>query len=125
MKKLRFSTTIEILTDEKMYYIRTRELAVACGIKQPFAFNEWLKKVGKAVLKGEKTEKFRNKNLDTSQTTFITISDALVIMREHEEHFKKIAPNYMTVLRALEKFVGGYINEKGQIIFKDEFLGIS
>ena len=122
-KKLKFTVNIEMLTDGKTYFLRTREIAVACGIKQPFEFTSFLKKISKkAVIKGKASEKFRDKNADNSKSTFIKLSDALVIMRNNEKYLSHIGANFYKVLRELEKFAGGYINEKGQIVFKEDFV---
>lgn len=106
MKKITYKRTVEILSGGKSYYVRTREIADLFGIKQPFQFNTFLKKHSK-VLTDKQTEKFRDKNIDSSRTTFIKLSDLLQVMKKHEKDIRKVAHNYESGKAAIDKCLSG------------------
>lgn len=103
IKKITYTKSFMPLTDGKKVYVRTRDIADALGIKQPFEFNAYLKKYGK-VLKGDATEGFRKKNIDDSRTTFMQLKEIIKILNAKSKHFIRIAPNYSKTLQVLEKF---------------------
>lgn len=102
MNKISYTRTITPLTDGKRWYVRTREIADALGIKQVYEFNSFLKKHGK-VLKGETTEDFRKKNIDTSTTTFMRFEEIYRILSTKSKSMIRIAPNYLKVMKVLDK----------------------
>lgn len=60
-------------------YVRTKDVANVIGIKQPFEFNKQIREsLGiEAILKGDRTIKFRTAGLDTNRTTFISVDNLI------------------------------------------------
>ena len=73
---------IEKIEYNNEIYVRTKEVAVFLGVKQPFEFNSAIKNWSRtAILKGKDTEDFRN-TTDEARTTFINIKDMIKFLEQ-------------------------------------------
>lgn len=69
---------VKVVEYENISYVRTRDIADALGIKQPFEFTSDIRKVlgGHTVLSGEDTKEFRG-GTDNSRTPYVKVSDMI------------------------------------------------
>lgn len=107
MKKISYKKTIELITFKNAYYVRVRDIADLFDIKQPYEFFAFLRKKKCNVLSGDKTEQFRDKNLDSSRTIFMKLSELLAIIKKEEKNLAKVARNYNSGIATIEKAISG------------------
>lgn len=99
MRKIKYTAILNVFDGN---IVRTKEIADACGIKQPFEFVKSMRMAGVKILKDKDTQEFRDKNLDSSRTTFVKVSDFLAFAKKHQELMYNIAPHFGRVKQMLE-----------------------
>ena len=69
---------VKVVTYNHVSYVRTRDIADALGIKQPFEFTSNIRKImgGHVVLSGEDTKEFRCEE-DNTRTPYVRVSDMI------------------------------------------------
>ena len=96
MKTLSVVRKIEIpvYNDVRNYYVKTRDVAMVLGVKQPFEFTAGIKKLlgNEAILKGEKTEAFRLSE-DSSRTTFVSCNSLFEYLNNPSAKVNKMIPS--------------------------------
>lgn len=94
---------VKVVEYENISYVRTRDIADALGIKQPFEFTSDIRKVlgGHTVLSGEDTKEFRG-GTDNSRTPYVKVSDMIEFLERGVLNHKTngTRKNVITVLQA-------------------------
>lgn len=74
---------VKVVEHENISYVRTRDIADALGVKQPFEFTSNIRETlgGHTVLNGEDTKDFRSGD-DNARTPFIKVSDMISFLEQ-------------------------------------------
>ena len=74
---------VKVVEHENISYVRTRDIADALGVKQPFEFTSDIRETlgGQVVLNGEDTKDFRS-GTDNARTPYVKVSDMIKFIEQ-------------------------------------------
>lgn len=107
---------VKVVEYKNVAYVRTRDIADALGVKQPFEFTSDIRKSlgGHVVLSGEDTKEFRG-GTDNTRTPYIKVSDMIEFLeRGIMKH--KTNGTRQEVLNVLQAYMNIYV---GMNIYED------
>lgn len=99
---------VRVVEHEFISYVRTRDIADALGVKQPFEFTSDIRKSlgGHSVLSGEDTRAFRHEE-DNSRTTYTKVLDMIQFLKTGTMNHKTNGTK-QDIIDILEAYMSAY-----------------
>ena len=99
---------VKVVEHNNTSYVRTRDIADALGVKQPFEFTSDIRKSlgGHVVLSGEDTKDFRG-GTDNTRTPYMKVSDMIEFLERGVMHHKTNGTR-KDVINVLQSYLYSY-----------------